>query len=233
LEKDKGNTQGATIMAAHRCVAAGLALALAATAARAGNGLSIEGQPVFGELGVNLVNSDPFDDANFFTQIQDTGVVGPPVEVVLVDPHLTGDFSQTGDVLVVHVNASFADLPFNGLRFRLTDPGAPVIGGLVFVSSTFPGLDASRVSFTGSRVALNYAGLFGAGDVTLLITWVDAPDPCPADLDGDGEVGITDLLALLAAWGPNPGHPSDLDGDGQVGITDLLALLALWGPCGA
>ncbi len=54
---------------------------------------------------------------------------------------------------------------------------------------------------------------------------------CPWDLDGCGTVGITDFLALLAAWGPNPGHPADFDGDGNVGITDFLALLANWGPC--
>jgi len=28
------------------------------------------------------------------------------------------------------------------------------------------------------------------------------PAPCPADLDGDGAVGITDLLMLLANWTP-------------------------------
>ncbi len=54
---------------------------------------------------------------------------------------------------------------------------------------------------------------------------------CPADIDGDGTVGINDFLGLLAAWGPNPGHPADLDGDGDVGINDFLALLANWGPC--
>ncbi len=54
---------------------------------------------------------------------------------------------------------------------------------------------------------------------------------CPADLDGDGSVGASDLLALLIAWGPNPGHPADLDSDGNVGASDLLALLANWGPC--
>ena len=54
---------------------------------------------------------------------------------------------------------------------------------------------------------------------------------CPADLDGDAEVGILDLLLLLAAWGTDPGGPPDFDGDGSVGITDFLELLANWGPC--
>jgi hypothetical protein len=55
---------------------------------------------------------------------------------------------------------------------------------------------------------------------------------CPADLDGDGDVGVLDFLQLLAAWGPCPGCPEDLDGDDVVGILDFLALLAAWGPCG-
>ena len=54
---------------------------------------------------------------------------------------------------------------------------------------------------------------------------------CPGDLDSDGSVGILDLLALLSAWGSNPGGPPDFDGDGTVGVLDLLALLANWGPC--
>ena len=54
---------------------------------------------------------------------------------------------------------------------------------------------------------------------------------CPWDLDGSGGVGIADFLALLAAWGTDPGGPPDFDGDGNVGIQDFLALLAAWGPC--
>ncbi len=56
-----------------------------------------------------------------------------------------------------------------------------------------------------------------------------ALDECPEDLDGDGFVGITDFLALLAAWGM-VGVPADFDGGG-VGINDFLQLLAAWGPC--
>ncbi|MCH8165311.1 MAG: FG-GAP repeat protein [Planctomycetes bacterium] len=57
------------------------------------------------------------------------------------------------------------------------------------------------------------------------------PGKCPWDLDASGSVGILDLLALLAAWGSNPGHPADFNNDGTVGILDLLTLLANWGPC--
>jgi polymorphic membrane protein len=58
------------------------------------------------------------------------------------------------------------------------------------------------------------------------------PGACPADLDGDGFVGILDFLGLLASWGPCPPPcPADFDGDGTVGILDFLALLAGWGAC--
>jgi hypothetical protein len=60
------------------------------------------------------------------------------------------------------------------------------------------------------------------------------PDECegaPGDLDGDGAVGILDLLLLLGAWGScgDCGNcPADLDGDCAVGVTDFLILLANW-----
>jgi hypothetical protein len=54
----------------------------------------------------------------------------------------------------------------------------------------------------------------------------------PADVNGDGDVDIDDLLLLLSAWGDCPDPPSgcaaDLDGDGIVGVNDLLILLADW-----
>ncbi|NNF44345.1 MAG: PQQ-binding-like beta-propeller repeat protein [Phycisphaerales bacterium] len=58
------------------------------------------------------------------------------------------------------------------------------------------------------------------------------PATCPADLDGSGDVGFTDLIRVLADWGPCPPPcPPDLDASGDVGFTDLLAVLAAWGPC--
>ena len=58
-----------------------------------------------------------------------------------------------------------------------------------------------------------------------------ADNCCVWDLDHDDIMGVTDLLALLGAWGTDPGRPPDFDNDGDVGVTDLLKLLAQWGPC--
>ena len=56
-------------------------------------------------------------------------------------------------------------------------------------------------------------------------------ETCPTDFNGDGSVGILDLLMLLVAWGTDPGGPPFFDGDRTVGILDLLTLLANWGAC--
>ena len=55
--------------------------------------------------------------------------------------------------------------------------------------------------------------------------------PCPADLNGDGEVAAQDLAALLSAWGSAKSN-ADLNGDGSVGAQDLAVLLSAWGACG-
>ena len=56
-----------------------------------------------------------------------------------------------------------------------------------------------------------------------------APGTCPWDLDDNASVGASDLLSLLASWGPCKDCPADFDG--SVGASDLLALLANWGSC--
>ena len=95
------------------------------------------------------------------------------------------------------------------------------------------------VSFTGSGGVPGQlfcsTALIGDGAGLCCSTTICFPvpdcstEPLPSDLDGDGSVGILDLLALLAAWGTTPDGPPDLDGDGSVGIVDLLILLSDWG----
>ena len=59
------------------------------------------------------------------------------------------------------------------------------------------------------------------------------PPPIPGDTNGDGVVNVTDLLAVIAAWGPCPAPPAtcpaDLNGDGLVNVADLLIVITNWG----
>ena len=68
-----------------------------------------------------------------------------------------------------------------------------------------------------------------AGTLTLNVLGDNPPEPCPADLDGDGTVGFTDLTVLLSSYGLNDG--GDLDGNGETGFTDLTILLSAYGAC--
>ena len=58
----------------------------------------------------------------------------------------------------------------------------------------------------------------------------DTTPPCDGDIDGDGNVGVQDILAVVDMWG-EVGGDADIDGDGIVGVGDILILIDAWGPC--
>ena len=53
------------------------------------------------------------------------------------------------------------------------------------------------------------------------------PPPADEDLNGDGVVGLMDVLIVLSNWGA--GDEGDVNGDGAVEFNDLVAILAAWG----
>ena len=78
------------------------------------------------------------------------------------------------------------------------------------------------------RVAGKTLSAIGAGTMTLTYS-------CDADLNGDGQINLTDLSTLLSNFGVGSGATramGDLSGDGAVDLTDLAQLLAAFGlPC--
>ena len=52
------------------------------------------------------------------------------------------------------------------------------------------------------------------------------------DLDGDGSVGVSDLLMFNTQYGTVGASPADLDGDGVVAVADLMIILGEFGQQG-
>ena len=65
-------------------------------------------------------------------------------------------------------------------------------------------------------------------------------EPCLADITGDGNVDVNDLLAVVTHWGTcgapcpydiAPGGPCSLGADGVVDVLDMQAVTSSWGQC--
>jgi hypothetical protein len=133
----------------------------------------------------------------------------------------------------------------DGVRFDMAGHSVGLHGTTALVGAAGDNeLGTSAGAFYGFR---GYGGIDcngnGLDDVCEIISGDasdlngnDVPDECDilGDLDGDGVVGITDFLTLLAVWGPCP-EPcpphclGDVDTDCDVGVNDFLILLANWG----
>jgi hypothetical protein len=55
--------------------------------------------------------------------------------------------------------------------------------------------------------------------------------PCPGDANGDDQVDVDDLLAVILGWGPCDGCPADFDDNGAIDVDDMLAVILAWGSC--
>jgi hypothetical protein len=56
-------------------------------------------------------------------------------------------------------------------------------------------------------------------------------DPCPTDLDDDGDTDFNDILIVLSNFGSDGSAGGDADEDGDVDFNDLITLLSAFGPC--
>jgi hypothetical protein len=87
----------------------------------------------------------------------------------------------------------------------------------------------------------------GKGDNSLTgrteaLMWTRPIAPCPADIDGNSNVNVNDLLSVISTWGQCPGCPpahcpGDIapigppQGDCQIDVNDLLSVITSWGWC--
>ncbi len=144
------------------------------------------------------------------------------VRSFLIDP-TSGALTYTGNTFDVGIQGELGDLK--------------VLGDYLLVSDNYY-YDTGLYSFTigpdGSMSA--NGGIVSSQGIgpREIAGWLGVQ--CPADLDGDGQVGLSDLALLLASYNLCAGDPgylpdADLDHDGCVNLADLSLMLSAYGPC--
>ncbi|NNF42528.1 MAG: hypothetical protein HKN62_05690 [Phycisphaerales bacterium] len=169
------------------------------------------------------VTSEAVDDVFRIKHLEGTWDVFKISHDVLVQP-TSVDVDDAGHVFVVAQG---------GLHEFMEEPG----GDWVLVEdSPFAGIPVGRkAGITKSRT--NYDPELHDGPQWNNVLPTDFGPvvlDCRGDFDRDGSVGFSDLLQLLARWGPCPRDhycDEDLSFNGAVDFSDLLAVLSAWGEC--
>jgi len=100
-------------------------------------------------------------------------------------------------------------------------------GGMYHVENGTVGAEVSNSYFCNNCPDDIYGAWVDAGGNI----FDDACDGvCIGDISGDGNVGVTDVLAIIDAW-ETSNSTADLNADGIVNVIDLLMVVGAWGPC--
>ena len=124
---------------------------------------------------------------------------------------ITSNSGTTATSETQTVNSTYAEEATYNLIFHLPTTGGRLGNYTVYASSMYRSIDTLL-----QQVKANATTTF---EVTLL-----------GDIDGDGVVGLDDLLLLIDAFWSTPTKPNwnpnaDLNDDGVVGLDDLLLLI--------
>jgi hypothetical protein len=96
------------------------------------------------------------------------------------------------------------------------------------IAAGVPPTSEMKIRFTANDA--DPQSIVEGGVDALRIQDFDCTDPCPSDVNSDGETNVQDFLLVLAEWGQT-GGPADINKDGIVNVADFLQMLGEWGPC--
>lgn len=157
-----------------------------------------------------------------------------------------------GGLRVNQAGAFFEKCDISSNSTPLYGGGIAVIGGDGLATCSISGctIQNNNSNLGGAIYHLDIASsdidstvICGNGPNPIVGEWVDLGGNtldasctffCAGDIDASGVVNVTDILDLIADFGPCNGIDScfsDLNNDGQVDVTDILILIGNWGGC--
>lgn len=133
-------------------------------------------------------------------------------------------------------------------RFAIDGEGKVFVGNGGFANGRLYAFDADlSPRWDVPIVNINIGGPAIGSDGTLVVVgngtqikayYTPPQSDCPADINNDNVVNVSDLLSVITAWGTcaKPANcPSDIapppSGDDVVNVADLLLVITSWGNC--
>jgi thiol-disulfide isomerase/thioredoxin len=160
--------------------------------------------------------------------------------------------SGGAEVTIIDANELGTAVTMLGGEDSLFD-GFTVTGGLNNIGSAFKinGEPTITNCIVRDNVATSNYCIISSGNPTIAntlfcsndpnniaVTWTDGggnefldtceDEPCAGDADGDGMVGVNDILAVIGSFGDTDGS-GDANGDGICDVNDVLAVVANFG----
>lgn len=177
-----------------------------------GGTLLLSSQDYLYDHGLTAFGENYLGIASYESDVGQSDVVGVSAPFDLIPSMtLSYPFSDYSDTLELADSASIAFDGEHGTAGAMIDQGTWRTVFLAFPAEAIPDLDHRRQL------------------LSVMINWVPQPPDCPADITGDGEVNIKDLLQVLSQWGGT--GSADVNDSGVVDVMDLLAIVAGWGIC--
>lgn len=160
--------------------------------------------------------------------------------------------SDGAEVTIIDANSLGTAVTMFGGEDSLVD-GFTVTGGLNNIGSAFKinGDPTITNCIVRDNVATSNYCIISSGNPVISntlfcnndpnnigVTWTDgggnafddtcSSEPCTGDADGDGAVGVNDILAVIGSFGNTDGS-GDANGDGVCDVNDVLAVVANFG----
>ncbi len=108
------------------------------------------------------------------------------------------------------------------------DNNAELGGGLFHLQNGTEGPHISSTRFCDNTSENIVGDWIDEGENTFLTS---CDGQCVTDINFDGIVNVTDLLAVIDSWGICSSCLEDINESGIVDVTDLLLVVGSWGPC--
>ena len=162
----------------------------------------------------------------------DAGRSGGGLACVADPDHL---YPSNADVLDVTFEFNHADEEGGGIHVRYSDPILEAVDVTENIAGNTGGginfFDSPLSQLLGSTICANTPnqteGAFTDGGNNSIN---DTCSSCLGDVNEDGDVNVTDILAIINAWTTSD-PDADVNGDGVVNVTDLLLVVSAWGAC--